>query len=30
VLGDVWTGAKTAEKAIKDNIDALKAAHAGE
>lgn len=30
ILGDVWTGAKTAEQAITENIDALKAAHAGE
>ncbi len=30
VLGDVWTGAKTAKDAITENIDALRAAHAGE
>jgi len=29
ILGDVWTGRITAEEAIKNNIDALKAAHAG-
>jgi multiple sugar transport system substrate-binding protein len=30
ILGDVWTGAKTAEQVITENIDALKAAHTGE
>lgn len=30
VLGDVWTGTKTAQQAITENIDALKAANAGQ
>lgn len=30
ILGDVWTGAKTAQEVITANIDALKAVHAGE
>ncbi|WP_138754246.1 ABC transporter substrate-binding protein [Paenibacillus sinopodophylli] len=29
VLGDVWTGKTTAKEAISKNLDALKAAHAG-
>jgi multiple sugar transport system substrate-binding protein len=28
-LGDVWTGNKTADQAIKENLDALKAAYEG-
>jgi len=29
ILGDVWTGKSTAQEAITKNLDALKAAHAG-
>jgi multiple sugar transport system substrate-binding protein len=29
VLGDVWTGKTTAEKAITDNLQALQDAHEG-
>ncbi|MWJ29828.1 MULTISPECIES: ABC transporter substrate-binding protein [Saccharibacillus] len=29
ILGDVWTGKKSAEEVITQNLDALKAAHAG-